>query len=227
MWKKVFVLLLFISLASLSFSTGLVFADPASDAREFTEQGVAQLNLGNYEEAIPYFSKALQIEPDNIDNLNNMGLAFMTQEKYYESFLIFKKVLKIMPDEPTALSYYNFTQREMYDLLFGIVDITIRDSQGHLIGYFRTMQLGILAGDLAKIEIDKFPVTEIMSTNGKDYEVIELDLEIVAEKEDSITKTSFAPEYMETAIVISKHLAYQTEPGDRISAHYKFIRAIE
>jgi len=227
MWKKVFVLLLFIPMVSLSFSTGFVFADPASDAREFNEQGATQLNLGNYEEAILYFNKALQIEPDNIDYLNNMGLALMTQEKYFEAFLFFDRALEIMPSDPTTLSYYNFAQKEMYDDLFGIVDVTIRNSQGHLIGYFRTMHLGILAGDLAKIEIDKFPVTEIVSTNGTDIEVFELDLEIVAENENSISESNYAPEYIEIAIVVSKHLAYQQEPGDRIYVHYKFLRAIE
>ena len=150
MRKKVFVLLLLIPMISLSFSTNLLFADSASDADTFHRQGVEQMKLGNFEEANLNFDKALQIEPDSVLYLYNKGVAILGQEKFYEAFVIFDKVLKIEPDHPIALAPYQLAKSKMFKHVDGILDVTIRDSNGYLVGYFRTSDVGILDADFVK-----------------------------------------------------------------------------
>jgi len=226
MRKKVFVLLLLIPMISSSFSTNLLFADSASDAAQFNSQGFEQMKLGNFEEAISYFDKALEIEPDNVTYLDNKGLAVLNQLNYYEAFLIFEKVLKINPDDPIALASYYFTQQKMYKVMDSVVDITIRDSNGYLVGYFRTKQVGILLGDIAKKELDNYILTE-MKYKGIDIQVLYFITEEVSKRETTISKTSMAPIGMDIPVVVSKHLGYPIEKGDVITAHYRIIRPIE
>jgi len=118
---------LLVALILISFSSILAFADPASDASEFNEQGVKSVELGNYEEAISYFDKALQIEPENMKFLKNKGAVLILQEKYYEASIIFEKVLTVIPDDPIALHHIlNFTSKG-YKSVDGTLEIIIRN----------------------------------------------------------------------------------------------------
>jgi len=228
MWKKVFVLLLFISLAYLSFSTSLVFADSASDAKLFNNQGVEQLQLGNYEEANSYFDKALQIDPNNVTYLNNKGLATLGQANYYEALRIFYKVLEINPDDPIALDSYNVTQNGMYQHVNGVVDVIVEDSNGYLVGYYRTEEVSMILNEHTKSELDPYVSTE-MKLGDKDTEVILFKTVFVAEKETTITKSGINSVELELplTLVISKHIGTPIEKGDVITTYFRILKPIE
>jgi len=219
MREKVLVLLLFISLASLSFSTSLLFADSASDAAQFHRQGIEQVKLYNFEEANLYFDKALQIEPDNVLYLYNKGVAILGQEKFYEAFIIFDKVLKIEPDHPIAPAPYQLAKSKMFKRVDGILDITIRDSNGYLVGYFRTSNVGILDADFVKKQLD-----QLME---KEYSRIDFDVQSTTKFDTSVTQTSFAPEGFEIPMVVSKHLSYPVKKGEVVSVHYTIFMMTE
>ena len=57
-----------------------------------------------YAEAIQYYDKALAIEPNDVDVLNNKGLALYNQQKYDESIQYYDKVLAIDPTNIYALN---------------------------------------------------------------------------------------------------------------------------
>jgi tetratricopeptide (TPR) repeat protein len=66
-------------------------------------KGMAYLNAGNYTEAIPYFDKALAINPNNSLTLNNKGAALYGLGIYNESIAYFDKALSVNPRYTTAL----------------------------------------------------------------------------------------------------------------------------
>lgn len=65
--------------------------------------GMAYFNKGNYAQAIPYFDKALAINPNYILALNNKGAALYSLGIYNASIAYFDKVLSINPSYTTAL----------------------------------------------------------------------------------------------------------------------------
>ena len=67
-------------------------------------KGMAYLNAGNYTEAIPYFDKALAINPNYSLTLNNKGAALYGLGMYNESIAYFDKVLAIQPTNALALA---------------------------------------------------------------------------------------------------------------------------
>src|SRR5215831_3044866 len=66
-------------------------------------KGMAYLNEGNYTEAIPYFDKALAINPNYPLTLNNKGAALYDLGIYNESIAYFDKALSVNPGYTTAL----------------------------------------------------------------------------------------------------------------------------
>jgi tetratricopeptide (TPR) repeat protein len=66
-------------------------------------KGVALLNSGKYNESIPYFDKALAINPKDFYALYNKGAALLNLQKYNESIPYFDKALAINPKDFYAL----------------------------------------------------------------------------------------------------------------------------
>jgi len=76
---------------------------PSKDFLTPYYKGMAYLNAGNYTEAIPYFDKALAINPNYSLALNNKGAALDGLGIYNESIAYFDKVLAINPSYTKAL----------------------------------------------------------------------------------------------------------------------------
>ena len=210
----------------IAFSVSMAYADSEDDASMFNQQGVENIELGNYDEAISYFDKALQMEPDNVTYLNNKGTVLILQEKYYEATQIFAKVLTIEPNDPTALDSYALSDKNLYETAQGIADIIIHDSHGNFISYVRTTQVVILIGDIANKELDRFVVKKI-THNDQEFELIAMQVTSVATKDKTITKTYLAPKDTTIPLIITRHAGYVTEPGDVISTYYRVMRPIQ
>ena len=76
---------------------------PSKDFLTPYYKGMAYLNAGNYAEAIPYFDKALAINPNYSLTLNNKGAALYGLGIYNESIAYFDKALSVNPYYTTAL----------------------------------------------------------------------------------------------------------------------------
>jgi tetratricopeptide (TPR) repeat protein len=76
---------------------------PSKDFLTPYYKGMAYLDVGNYTEAIPYFDKALAINPNYSLTLNNKGAALYDLGIYNESIAYFDKALSVNPRYTTAL----------------------------------------------------------------------------------------------------------------------------
>jgi tetratricopeptide (TPR) repeat protein len=61
-------------------------------------------SLGRYEDAIIWFDKALEIEPNNELILNDKGFAITNLERYQEAITLYDKALEIELGYVTALN---------------------------------------------------------------------------------------------------------------------------
>jgi len=93
-------ILIFIILFSTGISLGQL--DPSID--ELIEKGNEHFRLGQYEEALPYFEKVLEIEPTNIDALKSKSFILFVSGEFEEASSFLDKVLEIEPNDRNALN---------------------------------------------------------------------------------------------------------------------------
>ena len=67
--------------------------------------GVLNERKGDTDGALIHYRKALSIQPDFIQVLNNMGFIYMKKNDYEESISFFEKIIEIRPSYSSA--YYN------------------------------------------------------------------------------------------------------------------------
>ena len=72
--------------------------ESGTNTASLNNQGMALFSQGEYEAAIPYFDKALAINPDDAIALNNKGAALLNLHKYEEAIPYLDKALEITPD---------------------------------------------------------------------------------------------------------------------------------
>lgn len=77
---------------------------------ELYKKGIALAKQRKYQEAIEYFDKVLEIDPNDADApldkagaLNNMGVALAKKGYYQEAMNYYNKALKIIPNLDIAL----------------------------------------------------------------------------------------------------------------------------
>ncbi|MCZ6583249.1 MAG: tetratricopeptide repeat protein, partial [Thaumarchaeota archaeon] len=85
----------------LLFSTPVIFAygQLESDVDFMVYKGGQYLKMFNYEEAITFFDKALELEPNNVEALYQKANTLSALEKYNEAIEHYEKVLNIEPDK--------------------------------------------------------------------------------------------------------------------------------
>jgi len=64
--------------------------------------GLGELNYDNenYDKAIEYYTKVLELEPEDPGTMNNLGLALVCKEDYKEAISVYLKSLEIDPNDP-------------------------------------------------------------------------------------------------------------------------------
>ena len=222
---KLLVVLILISLSSIP-----VFAESENDIEILNDKGRELFALGELEKAISYFDQALEIEPDNVTILNDKGNALNSLEKYYEASKIFDKVLEIIPENFIAETGLKLAKKILYEPIDGMLEITIRNSQGNLIGYITTTDIQFLDHDVGKKIMDQWKVKEIVTRDGQDYEVIQdvIGIVVLEEERKSYTKMDYRnPSDVYTKIVFGQHNAFQLDKGDRVSLFFTLFRPIE
>jgi len=66
-------------------------------ARGFNNFGVELSNAGKFEEALPYFQKAIELDPFYVDAINNGAVAYAGVENIDKAIELFEKSLKLNP----------------------------------------------------------------------------------------------------------------------------------
>jgi tetratricopeptide (TPR) repeat protein len=74
-----------------------------SDTKSLIDKGITLYALGNYNEAITYYDKALAIDPDQKNALLNKGYALSKLGRYSEAITYYDKILAIDPNYGIAL----------------------------------------------------------------------------------------------------------------------------
>jgi len=114
--------------------------------------GVALGGIGNPLDAIYYFDKALEIEPENVGILNNKGSSLFLLEEHASALLVFDKVLEIdlgnrlANEMKVALNtFFDSSNSKKYinNISEIYVQYIVRNSQGTLIHYIESDRITV------------------------------------------------------------------------------------
>jgi len=236
-------LFLFALLISISLSSILVFADSEDDELNtkdadlvesqevmlLSNKGIEFTDAGNYEEAIAYFDKALEIDPDNVLALTNKGGILGLMGKHYDAHLIFQKVVEIMPENLRAHDGLQISLQRMMGAVDGLLEITIRNSQGHLVGYITTSTVAVLDSEDADKIIDEWTLIKTMSRNGQEVDVLQ-HVTVLGVNTDKLTYARMnlaLPGVEKVMLIVGEHNGIQLDKGDVVTLVFTLFRPIE
>jgi len=97
----VIILILFVTFFSITSIVTIVYSE--EDADLLFEKGIESYRNGNLDEAISFFDRVLEIEPDHLDALTNKGGLLSTFGKHKEAISYFDRVLEIEPNRVGTL----------------------------------------------------------------------------------------------------------------------------
>jgi len=101
---KYYNFVLGILITVILFSTGISLGESNQSIDELIEKGNEHFRLGQYEEALPYFEKVLEIEPTNIDALKSKSFILFVSGEFEEASSFLDKVLEIEPNDRNSLN---------------------------------------------------------------------------------------------------------------------------
>ena len=87
---------------SFERATKLRASNPDTLANAWNNLGLLSAREGRTEEAIGYFKQALQLSPDHVVALENMGSAFRQLKQWDEARTYFERALSVSPDDAEA-----------------------------------------------------------------------------------------------------------------------------
>lgn len=94
--KTLRVFSLMVSLLVLASCAGIPFL---SGAKQEFEQGLALFNAGKYEQAIPYFSKAAELDPNDVQAYIYLGRSYISLGRWSEAIGPLRSAYRISPNE--------------------------------------------------------------------------------------------------------------------------------
>ncbi len=103
--KKTMELNQFIFMILISLTLLIIFptAYSQTDEDSLMEKGIKAVNDSRYKEAITYFDKILESDPENVQALMNKGTTLGFLKKHSDAIYYFDKVLEIEPNKISAL----------------------------------------------------------------------------------------------------------------------------
>ena len=92
----------FIIIIMFFLSSSLAFAE-SSDTEDLLDKGREYMALAEYEKALTYFDKVLELEQDNVKALINKGSILFELDKLDEAVYYYDRALEIDPNNKSAL----------------------------------------------------------------------------------------------------------------------------
>lgn len=84
----------------------------SAEPGELLEAGLAALNSGNLQAAIPLLKRALELDPKNKQGWNDLGLAYLRLGQFDDAGAAFRKQIELNPYDEHVYNYLGFTLQQ-------------------------------------------------------------------------------------------------------------------
>jgi len=140
-------------------------------------KGDQLIRLNKHEAASLFIERALELDPNHIDALFNKATLLANKDNWYEAMTLFDKILTDRPNHLVAQKNLVFAQSYLgNEPLDGYMEAIVHDSKGDLVMHLKIPKLRVLSHDIGRNFVDQWPVKEIVTRNGEDYEVLQYEL---------------------------------------------------
>ena len=145
--------------------------------KEWHAIGVALISENRHEEAIKYYDKILEVNPDHVKALSNKGISLAWLQEWSEAEELIFRAVELEPENKLA-------QSTMYQFLSGIplvsdrdsiydisTRITIRDSSGNLISVSESSNSRYSPYSFTDKIFEKYIIDEGVMIDGRVYDI--------------------------------------------------------
>jgi len=183
------------------------------------------------DEASPMIDKVLEMKPNNEEALFLKGRTYFIENDFYNATTYFDKVLTINPENKVAQTNFKIASHTLgYSPLDGYLDVKVRDSNGALVSNLRITKLTLLNHEIGKNMIEKWPVTQVITRNNTQYEVLQHELSVHVNMQYVFGGAShygiLYPYEPDSWILYGNYWQYYVNKGDQVTFVYTTFRPL-
>lgn len=170
----------------INLSTKLIESNN-KDFRVFGFKGVAERKLGEFNESISSFDKAIEFAPSNADMYSEKGVSCFHAKRLVEGLEALNKAVELEPENPYRYSSRAYLRDAAKDIDGAIEDyekaVQLDPEDGVALN-----NLGMLQEKKGYIEKSKKTFTKADEAAGVDYEKLDIDKEIASSGGKSVSE---------------------------------------
>lgn len=126
------------------------------NAYYYIERGLLYMDNFNFQKALDDYHHALELEPENIYALNNIGYVYQAQGKFEEALKYYKKSIGLMKDEWSILPFINsskcYQAMRQWDSGVAVLQDALRHYKPSTSIYNRLIELYTSKQDIEKVK---------------------------------------------------------------------------
>jgi len=183
---------------------------------------------GEYEKALTFFDRILEIDPDYVPALFGKGGVLGEMGDIELSVYHFVKALRLEPDFLGAKINLHQSLKSLPIIkIEGNVMIHALDSDGKLFMYQEIPTLVMHPLNITNEFLDIIPVKEVITRDGKNYEVLELRQVAPIIFHTSLSEVQLHPEgFEELPVVLGSSNGFLVQPGDTLHTLWTIYRPV-
>jgi len=183
---------------------------------------------GEYEKALTFFDRILEIDPDYVAALFGKGGVLGEMGDIEMSIYHFVKALNLEPDFLGAeLNLYRSIKSLPVIKMEGNVMMHAFDSDGKLFMYQEIPTLFIYPLNMTNEFLDTLQVKEVITRDGKDYEVLKVRQVGPIEHHTSLSEVSLHPKgFVDFPVVRTSNHGFKVQPGDTLVTLWTIYRPV-
>lgn len=187
--KKIFILLTILILATSCAPNSAFTAESTTEAMLQYNQGIDYYKIGQYDQAIAAFRKAIRLDPNYIDAYYNLGSVLEYLEQYDAALAVFKQIIVRKPEDydsvyKAAWLSYKLGEMQKAKTYLGIIPANCARAQDAKI------LADQLDNDLPEETIVTPPKSTVKQTSGI-YDNIPAPTGITADKDGNVYVAEF------------------------------------
>lgn len=101
----------------------LIYLQDSSDVDMLTNYSIVVAELGRYDDALVYLTRANRIEPENAAVINNLGFLHQYLDQHQKAIVYFDKQLELEPHSALAYSNRGYSKLHLGDLDGALKDV--------------------------------------------------------------------------------------------------------
>lgn len=156
------------------FTLDQSFSETSENLDDLVDMGFKLEESEQYEEALIYFDKVLEQDPDHVVSLNEKGVVLSELEQFEEAISYFDRALSLEPQNREIQSNWESTYRNLpFDEIEGFAKIQVRDQRDRLIAYIEADHVKIVPHSSSYELLNTFNLKEVITREGQSFNVLE------------------------------------------------------